>query len=49
MRGCSTGFAVSVADLDATAALLGRNAVAFTQQSDVLALTLRGMRLEFRR
>jgi glyoxalase-like protein len=44
----ATGFAVSVADLDACAAVLTRNGVAFTRAGDALALSLRGTRIEFR-
>ena len=43
------GFAISVADIKVTAAVLSRNGVAFTHAADRLAVTLRGVRIEFRR
>jgi len=42
------GFAISVSDLEVAAAVLTRNEVAFTRAADRLALTLRGVRIEFR-
>jgi hypothetical protein len=44
----AVGFAVSVADLAAVAALLTHNGVAFTQAADALAVSLRGVLIEFR-
>lgn len=42
------GFAVSVADIEAVAALLSRNGVAFEPMADGLAVSLRGALIEFR-
>jgi hypothetical protein len=47
-RPRAVGFAVSVADLAAAAAVLSRNGVAFTRAADRLVVTLRGIRIEFR-
>jgi hypothetical protein len=44
----AVGFAISMADIEAAAALLTRNGVAFTHTGNALATSLRGMRIEFR-
>lgn len=46
-RPRATGFAVGVADIAATAALLARNGVMFTRVGDRVAVNLRGARIEF--
>jgi hypothetical protein len=48
-RPRAIGFAISVADIDAAAAVLTRNGVAFTRAADRLVVSLRGVRIEFRR
>ena len=47
-RARATGFAVSVADIEATAAVLAGNGVAFSRGDDRLVVSLRGVRIEFR-
>ena len=47
-RPRAIGLAVSVADIEATAAVLARNGVAFTRTDDRLVVSLRGVRIEFR-
>jgi len=47
-RPRAIGLGVSVADLEATAAVLARNGVAVTRTDDRLVVSLRGVRLEFR-
>src|SRR5262245_8820705 len=44
----AVGFAISVADIDAAAALLTRNGAAFTRAGSTLVTSLRGMQIEFR-
>jgi len=47
-RPRAIGLGVSVADIEATAAVLARNGVAVTRTDDRLVVSLRGVRLEFR-
>ena len=47
-RPRAIGFAVTVADIEATAAVLARNGVAVTRTDDRLVVSLRGVRIEFR-
>ena len=47
-RARAIGFAVSVADIEATAAVLVRNGVALSRNDDRLVVSLRGARIEFR-
>lgn len=47
-RPRAIGFAISVADIKAAAALLTRNGVAFARAGGGLALSLRGVRIELR-
>jgi hypothetical protein len=47
-RPRATGFAVSVANIEATAAVLAGNGVAFSRGDDRLVVSLRRVRIEFR-
>jgi hypothetical protein len=47
-RARAIGFAIGVADVEAAAAVLARNGIAFTRADDRLVVSLRGVRIEFR-